>query len=77
MNDINSIIQNIVQAKKSGGNPQAIIQLLMQRNPNLQEQLQMLKNMAGNRTPQEFVTQLARQHGASEQSIQSIQSLFN
>lgn len=75
--DINAVIQNVMQMKASGKNPQTVLQTMLQQNPNLKNQLQMLRNMAGDRTPQEFYTQLAKQQGASLQSIQAIQSLFS
>lgn len=77
MNDINAIIQNIAQAKQMGKNPQAIMQMMFQQNPNLQNQLQVIKNMANGRNPKEFLTDLAKQHGANEQSLQYIQQFFN
>lgn len=75
-NDINSIIEMIINAKNNGGNPQAIMQNLMQRNPNYQQTLARLQNMAQGRNPQEFIMQLAKQNGVSPQNIQALKQMF-
>lgn len=76
MNDINAIIQNLAQAKQAGKNPKAIMQMMMQQNPNVQQQMQVIRNMANGRNPREFFTDLARQHGANEQSIEYLNGFF-
>lgn len=77
MNNINSIIEMIINAKNNGGNPQAIMQNLMQRNPNYQQTLARLQNMAQGRNPQEFIMQLAKQNGISEKNINSLTQMFS
>ena len=75
-NDINAVISQIMALKKQGRNPQAVMQMLMQRNPQYSQALQQLKNMSNGRNPQEFVMQLARQNGVSQENLQGIQDLF-
>ena len=75
-NDINSRIQAIMQLKQKGFTPQSVMQMLMQRNPQYNQALQQLKNMSGGRSPQEFVMQLARQNGVSQENLQAIQEMF-
>lgn len=75
-NDINSRIQAIMQLKQKGFTPQSAMQMLMQRNPNYQQAMQQLNNMAQGRNMKDFVMQLARQNGVNEQNLQSIQELF-
>ena len=75
-NDINSRIQAIMQLKQKGLTPQSAMQLLMQRNPNYQQAMQRLNNMAQGRDMKSFVMQLARQNGVSQENLQAIQGLF-
>ena len=76
MNDINSVIQNIIQLKNSGRNPQAILQMMMQSNPQMQQYMAMFKNMANGKSPQEFITQLAKQNGVNEQNMNALSQMF-
>ena len=75
-NDINSRIQAIMQLKQKGFTPQSAMQMLMQRNPNYQIAMQRLTNMAQGRNMKDFVMQLARQNGVSQENLQAIQGLF-
>lgn len=75
-NDINSRIQAIIQLKQQGLTPQSALQMLMQRNPNYQIAMQRLNNMSQGRDMKEFVVQLARQNGVSQENLQAIQGLF-
>lgn len=75
-NDINSRIQAIIQLKQKGLTPQSAMQMLMQRNPNYQIAMQQLQNMAQGRNMKDFVMQLARQNGVSQENLQAIQGLF-
>lgn len=70
--DINSTIQNIIALYNSGGNPQQIMQQMMQRTPQINQMQTQLQNMAQGRSPQEFLIQLARQNGVSEENIQGL-----
>ena len=76
MNDINQTLQSIFAMRNSGQNPQAIMQMLIQQNPQIQQHLAMLQNMANGRSPQEFLTQLARQRGVNEQNMNMIRQMF-
>ena len=75
-NDINAVISQIMALKKQGRNPRAVMQMLMQQNPQYSQALQQLKNMSNGRNPQEFVMQLARQNGVSQENLQAIQEIF-
>ena len=75
-NDINSRIQAIMALKSQGRNPQQVMQMLMQQNPQLQSTLTQMKNMANGRNPRDFVMQLAKQNGADEISLQMIADMF-
>ena len=75
-NDINSRIQAIMQLKQKGFTPQSAMQMLMQRNPNYQQAMQRLNNMAQGRDMKDFVMQLARQNGVSQENLQAMQNMF-
>ena len=75
-NQINQIVQTLLSMKNAGRNPQQIMQMLMQRNPNYQQTITTLQNMAQGRSPQEFLMQLAKQQGVTPENIQGIMSLF-
>lgn len=74
--DINSTIQNIIALYNSGGNPQQIMQQMIQRTPQINQMQTQLQNMAQGRSPQEFLIQLARQNGVSEENIQGLSRIL-
>ena len=74
--DVNQALQSIFQMKNAGRNPQQIMQMLMQQNPQIQQQLAMLQNMAKGKSPKEFFSQLARQNGVSEQNMAQLMQMF-
>ena len=76
MQDINSTIKNIIALYDSGGNPQQIMQGMMQRTPQMNQIQTQLQNMAQGRSPQEFLIQLARQNGVSEDNIQGLSRIL-
>lgn len=75
-NDINSRIRAINSLKSQGRNPQQVMQMLMQQNPQLKQTLTQMKNMANGRNPRDFIMQLARQNGADDMSLQMISEMF-
>jgi hypothetical protein len=74
--DINQTIQNILQMRSAGKNPQMIMQMLMQKNPQYRQLVSQMQNMSQGRNPRDFLTQLAKQNGVSEQNIAAIQQMF-
>lgn len=75
--DVNQALQNIIAMKNSGRNPQAILQMLMQQNPQVAQMMTQFRNMSNGQNPRDFITQMARQQGLSEQNISAIQQMFN
>ena len=75
--DVNQALQSIFQMRNAGRNPQQIMQMLIQRNPQYQQQMAMLQNMAKGKSPKEFFAQLAKQNGVSEQNLQKILQMIN
>jgi hypothetical protein len=76
-NGINEQISAIMSLKQRGMQPQQVMQMMFQQNPQLQQQMQTVKNMMNGKNPREFVTQLAKQNGANEQSMQMLMQLFH
>jgi uncharacterized protein YutE (UPF0331/DUF86 family) len=74
--DINQALQSVFQMKNAGRNPQQILQMMMQQNPQMQQMLVTLQNMAQGKTPQEFFSQLAKQNGVNEQNMAQIMQMF-
>ncbi len=75
--DVNQALQSIFQMKNAGRNPQQIMQMLIQRNPQYSQMLAQIRNMSQGRNAQEFVMQLARQNGVNEQNLQMLMQMFN
>jgi hypothetical protein len=75
-NNINQTLNYIFQMKNSGKNPQAIMQMLMQQNPQVAQMMTQFRNMSNGHNPRDFITQMARQNGLSEQNISAIQQMF-
>jgi hypothetical protein len=74
--DINQALQSLFQMKNAGQNPQAIMQMLMQRNPQYSQMLTQIRNMSQGKNPQEFLMQLARQNGVNEQNLAQLMAMF-
>lgn len=75
-NDINQSLQSIFAMKNAGRNPQMILQMLMQQNPQVAQMMTQFRNMSNGQNPRDFITQMARQQGLSEQNISAIQQMF-
>lgn len=74
--DVNQALQSLFQMKNAGRNPQQIMQIMMQQNPQIQQQIAMLQNMAKGKSPKEFFSQLAKQNGVSEQNMAQLMQMF-
>ena len=75
--NINQTLQQIFGLKNSGRNPQQILQMLLQINPQANQMLQTLKNMANGKDPRQFFTQLAMQNGVDQNNLNMIMQMFN
>lgn len=75
-NDINQSIENIIAFYERGGNPQQVMQTMMQRNGQIGQFQTQLQNMAQGRNPKEFLMQLARQNGVSEKNLQGLSRIL-
>ena len=70
--DINQRIEQIIRFYDSGGNPKQIMQNMFQQNPQMGQMQTQMQNMAQGRTPKEFILQIAKQNGVSEQNLQGL-----
>lgn len=75
--NINQTLQQIFNLKNAGRNPQQILQMLIQANPQTAQALQVLKNMASGKNPRQFFSQLALQNGVDENNLNMIMQMFN
>ena len=76
-NQLNYALQNIVNAKRQGKNPQMVMNMMLQQNPQMQQTLMQLKNMVGNRNPKEFFMQMAKQNGVEETTLVMLNQMFD
>ena len=74
--DVNQALQGIFQMKNAGRNPQQILQMLIQQNPQVAQLMTQFQNMSNGKNPRDFITQMARKSGVSEQNIAAIQQMF-
>lgn len=74
--DVNQALQSLFQMKNAGQNPQAIMKMLIERNPQYSQMLTQVRNMSQGRNPREFVMQLARQNGVNEQNLAQLMQMF-
>lgn len=72
MNDINATLERIIAMYDNGGNPQQLMQIMMRQGTPIGQMQSQMQNMAQGRSPMEFIMQMARQNGVSEQNLQGI-----
>lgn len=70
--DINQTIERIIALHDSGGDPQQVMQQMFQKNPQISQMQTQMQNMAQGRSPKDFILQIAKQNGVSEQNLQGI-----
>ena len=59
-------------------NPKQAFMGMVQKNPQMQQKMQQMQNMAGGRSLEQTVRQLAKQQGISEEQLmQAYNSLAN
>lgn len=75
--DINQRIEQIIALYDKGGNPQQLMQQMMGQGSQIGQVQTQLKNMAQGRTPLEFILQMAKQNGVSEQNLQGIARILS
>ena len=71
----NQLIQNInsvLSMANSGRSPKDIMNMYFRSNPQFNQMMTQLQNMAQGRTPQEFITQIAKQNGVDQATIDQL-----
>lgn len=79
MNNTNNpmqALQNIINLANNGNNPQAVMQMLLQKNPQYQQTLNQIKTMANGMPMDKFVMQLAKQRGLDQNTLSQIERLL-
>ena len=76
MNQITQNIDAIINMANANRNPQQIMQMIMQSNPQINQMMEQIKNMAQGRTPKEFITQLALQNGVDQSRIDQLMKII-
>lgn len=78
--ELNQRAEMIINMANKGMNPQAVMQQLFNKNMNYQNQLQMaqtqLSNMAQGRPMNEFIIQILKQNGLTEQNAIGLSKLM-
>lgn len=68
----------LMNAFRSAKNPQALLQQVMQNNPQLQQVMTQLQNSCGgSMTPEQMARQLAKQNGISDEQLMQMYNQFN
>lgn len=73
----NQALQNIISLANSGRNPQQLLQSLIQQNPQYNQTLNQLQNMANGMPMDKFVMQLAKQKGIDNNTLSQIERLLS
>ena len=75
--DINQTLEQIIRFYDSGCNPQQVMKNMMQQNPQMNQMQTQMRNMAQGRSPKEFILQMAKQNGVSEQNLQGLARILD
>lgn len=74
--DINQTLERLIALHDGGGNPQQMMQSMFTNNQQVNQMKTQLQNMSQGRNPKEFIMQLAKQYGASEQNLQNLSRIL-
>ena len=79
--DINQRVEALLNLANSGGNPQTIMQQMMSRgfnanNQQLNTAMAQMKNMAGGRSMPEFYIQMLKQNGLNDKNAEGLSRLL-
>lgn len=66
-------LNGLMQFLNGGGDPQKLVEQVLQENPQARQFMQQMKNTANGRSPKEMALQLARQRGMDpDQLVQMV-----
>lgn len=77
MQDINQLVEMIYTLKNQGKNPNEVYQMLINKNPNYNMALTRYQNMSKGRNPKEFLLQMARQNGLTDENAKILSDMLN
>ena len=75
-NNLNQMIENVISFYRSGGNPNDFMQNIIRNNPNINTFNTQLKNMSQGRNMPEFLLQLAKQNGVSNENLKALAQIL-
>lgn len=70
--DINQTIESIIALHDSGGNPSQMMQMMINRNPNISQMGNQYQTAIKGKNTTDVLLQLAKQGGVSEQNLQGL-----
>ena len=74
--DLNFTIEKIIALYDSGGNPNQMMQSMINQNPNVNQLGTQFNNMTQGRSIPEFLIQLAKQGGINDKNIEGLKRIF-
>lgn len=74
--DLNFTIEKIIALYDSGGNPNQMMQSMINQNPNVNQLGTQFNNMTQGRSVPEFLIQLAKQGGINDKNIEGLKRIF-
>lgn len=79
--DINQRVEALLSLANSGGNPQVVMQQMMQKgfnanNQQLNTAFSQMKNMANGRSMPEFYIQMLKQYGLNDKNAEGLSRLL-
>ena len=76
-NQSNNPIEALNTFVNNGGNPQQMLQMMLQKNPNVNKMMTQLNNMRGSQSLEEFALQAAKQKGLDIEQIKNLAQRMN
>jgi hemoglobin-like flavoprotein len=76
-NQTNNPIEALNTFVNNGGNPQQMLQMMLQKNPNVNKMMNQLNNMRGNQSLEQFALQAAKERGLDIEQIKNLAQRMN
>lgn len=70
--NMNNPIESLTAFINNGGNPQQAMQMLISKNPEVNQMITQINNMRGNRSLEEFALEGAKQRGLDVNQIKNL-----
>lgn len=72
----NNPIGQIMNLLNGGMNPQAMVQNILQKNPQAQQMMNAMQKQCGNRNPRDFVLEQCRNNGIDESQVMRLAQMI-